>query len=251
MPRRNLTTHPAPAAAEPVVVTRERLKLAARRLFAQRGIDGVTVRDIVAASGQRNAASVFYYFGSKEALVQELIADGAKRIDDRRNEAFDALERRNTPPTLRTVIATVVRTSFNDPDDPREPANEQTFLRFLAMLQASHRELILKAIDQRWNRGLQRALAHIRSLLPKIEPTIMTQRLVFMSVYVGHVLAAREAALADPGREASSLRDDLAIENLIDTLVAMLSVAPGKATLEALPPHGPAPASTPSRSRRV
>ena len=31
--------------------------MAAQRLFAQRGIDGVSVRDIVAAAGQRNAAA--------------------------------------------------------------------------------------------------------------------------------------------------------------------------------------------------
>lgn len=244
MARRNLTIHPATPATEPIaecVVTRDRLKLAARRLFAQRGIDGVTVRDIVAASGQRNAASIFYYFGTKEALVQELITDGAKRIDDRRNAAFDSLELRATSPPLRTVIAAVVRTSFNEPDDPREPASEQTYLRFLVMMQASHRELILKALDQYWSRGLHRALAHIRRLLPRIAPTILTQRLVFMSVYVGHVLAAREAVLADPDRQASSLRGDMAIENLIDTLVAMLSVAPGRTTLKTLSASTAAP----------
>lgn len=237
MTRRNFTTHPAASAAQPVaepVETRERLKLAARRLFAQRGIDGVTVRDIVAAGGQRNAASIFYYFGAKEALVHELIVDGARRIDERRNAAFDALERRPAPPSLRTVIATLIETSFNEADDPGEPASEQTYLRFIATLQTSHRDLFLDALDQRWNRGFLRGLEHIRRLLPKIAPAIVSQRLVFMSLYLGSVLAAREAALADPTRQASSLRGDLAVENLIDTLVAMLAVAPGNATLKTL-----------------
>jgi len=243
--RRNLTTHPAAPAPEPVE-TRERLKLAARRLFAQRGIDGVTVRDIVAESGQRNAASIFYYFGAKEALVQELIVDGAKRIDERRNAAFDALERRAARPSLRAVVAALVQTSFNNVDGPDEPTNEQTYLRFIAMLQTNHRDLFLDALDQRWNRGFQRALEHIRRRLPKIAPAIMSQRLVFMSVYLGNVLAAREAALADPSRQASSLRGELAIENLIDTLVAMLAIAPGKATLKTLLTSQSAPA----RSRR-
>ena len=35
--------------------TRDQIKLCARRLFAQRGIDGVTVRDIVVASAHKNS----------------------------------------------------------------------------------------------------------------------------------------------------------------------------------------------------
>ena len=47
----------------------ERLKGEAQRLFANRGIDGVTVRDIAKAAGQKNPAAVGYHFGSKEALM--------------------------------------------------------------------------------------------------------------------------------------------------------------------------------------
>ena len=57
---------------------REQIKLAARRLFAIRGIDGVSVREIVEAAEQKNHGSLAYYFGTKEALVRELVADGAK-----------------------------------------------------------------------------------------------------------------------------------------------------------------------------
>ena len=44
--------------------TKVRMKAVAQRLFAQHGIDGVTVADIVAAAGQRNKASLQYHFGS-------------------------------------------------------------------------------------------------------------------------------------------------------------------------------------------
>jgi AcrR family transcriptional regulator len=45
--------------------TRDLLKLAARRLFAHRGFDSVSVHDIVLAAGQRNRGSLHYYFGTK------------------------------------------------------------------------------------------------------------------------------------------------------------------------------------------
>src|ERR1700686_5844006 len=72
--------------------TRARLKVAAQRLFAQRGIDGVSVRDIVAAGGQRNNGSLNYYFRTKEALILELIVEGGRLIDESRNAYLDRLE---------------------------------------------------------------------------------------------------------------------------------------------------------------
>jgi len=64
--------------------TRTRLKEAAQRLFAERGIDGVTVQNIVTAAGQRNNASLRYYFGTKIELARELVVNGARLIDERR-----------------------------------------------------------------------------------------------------------------------------------------------------------------------
>ncbi|MGH9896848.1 MAG: helix-turn-helix domain-containing protein, partial [bacterium] len=46
--------------------TERRLLLAAERLFADRGIDAVSLRAIMAAAGT-NVASVHYHFGSKSA----------------------------------------------------------------------------------------------------------------------------------------------------------------------------------------
>ena len=96
-----------------VNTTRDNMKLAARRLFAQNGIDGVTTRDIVAASEQKNAGSLHYYFGTKEALVRELIVDTAKLIDDRRNASLDQLEAGGGPQTLREVLDVLVFPSLN------------------------------------------------------------------------------------------------------------------------------------------
>jgi len=52
--------------------TRVKIMQAAERLFADRGIDGVPLREIAAASEQGNNTAVQYHFGSKEQLVYEI-----------------------------------------------------------------------------------------------------------------------------------------------------------------------------------
>lgn len=220
-------TPPDPA---PATDTRQLLKRSAQRLFADRGFDGVAVRDIVAASGQRNAASIHYYFGTKEALARELVVDGARRIDAVRIAALDALEAQTPQPTLRQTLDLLVRSSLVPPDE----GEEATFLRFIAMLRTNHRALFLDAVGERWNLGFKRLVAHLKRLLPALPPEVLSQRLVFLTIYLGDVLATREAALAETRGKTSFWQQPLAHENLVDTLVGLLQVAPSAETLAAL-----------------
>lgn len=70
--------------------TERRLLLAAERLFAERGIDAVSLRAIMAAAGT-NVASVHYHFGSKTALVEALISDRSGQVSTRRAQLLDAI----------------------------------------------------------------------------------------------------------------------------------------------------------------
>lgn len=50
--------------------TSERIILTAERLFGERGLGSVSLREIAVEAGQRNSAAVHYHFGNKDALVQ-------------------------------------------------------------------------------------------------------------------------------------------------------------------------------------
>jgi AcrR family transcriptional regulator len=54
---------------------RERIKSEALRLFAERGVEAVSVRDIAAAC-EMKAPNLYAHFGSKEELVHELFHEG-------------------------------------------------------------------------------------------------------------------------------------------------------------------------------
>jgi AcrR family transcriptional regulator len=222
-----------PPSADP---TRERLKTAAQRLFAERGIDGVSVRDIVAAAGARNGASIHYHFGAKEALVQELVLEGAQRIDLRRNAALDSLENDGGPRCVAEVVRLLVETSIDGgPRDGPGAARAASYIRFINAVQAHHRPLFMDALQGRWNSGYQRCLRHLELLLADVPPALLNQRFIFMSLYLGSTLAARERALEDASRSSRLWRTAWALDNLVDTLCGLLGQPPSERTVGRLP----------------
>ncbi|KAB2387930.1 TetR/AcrR family transcriptional regulator [Actinomadura montaniterrae] len=72
--------------------TRERLLDAAERLYAERGIDAVSLREIVQAAGARNATAVQYHFGDRAGIVRAIFARHAPEIEARRHALLDAYE---------------------------------------------------------------------------------------------------------------------------------------------------------------
>ena len=72
--------------------TRARLISAAERLFAERGIDGVSLREINRASGARNAVAVQYHFEGREGVVRAIIAKHRPAVEAMRHELLDEYE---------------------------------------------------------------------------------------------------------------------------------------------------------------
>ena len=104
----------APAAAEPdvdadaPVGTAAQLLDAAERLSAERGIDSVSLREIVRASGQSNLSAAHYHFGSREHLIGELLARRIRAINVIRHRRLDALEREGQGAQVHAIVSATV-----------------------------------------------------------------------------------------------------------------------------------------------
>ena len=205
-------------APEPRSEAAAQLLRVAGRLFAERGVDGVTVRQIADAAGQKNHAAVGYHFGSKEALVRALVQDGAMLIDQRRNTWLDALEAGGGPHHVREVVDVLIQAGIQ----LGPPGQPEHYNRFVVLLGMTHRADFMAALDGRWNAGYLRCLAHLRRLMPAMPTALQNQRFVFLGAYLGGVLAARDAELADTSRAHPTWRAERTLQHFAATMTALL-----------------------------
>lgn len=192
----------------------------ARKLFAERGIRAITVREIAREAGQRNQGAVAYHFGTKEALVTRILVDGAERIEARRHRFLADLEARGGPRTVREAVAGIIVPSVAFADEDAEHGSY--FNRFLMRLALYDPGLIDRTLAGRYNAGYQRCLAHLRRLMPDLPREAQSRRFGFLGSYVSALLAEREAVLAEGAQERRRWRSDQALDDLIATAAAIV-----------------------------
>jgi AcrR family transcriptional regulator len=142
--------------------TRGRLLDAGERLFATRGIDAVSVRDITEAAGA-NLAAVNYHFGSRHGLILAIVERRADQLGQRRSELLDELERAGDVELRSVIRAMVLPTAELIAADP----SGRFYVSFLAALD-DHPELmpVLDVFDASTHRYLH-VLAQATPGLPE------------------------------------------------------------------------------------
>lgn len=100
----------------PSSTTRDRLLSAAEELFAARGIDAVSLREINRLAGAKNAVAVQYHFADREGVVRAVLAKHRPTVEAARHALLDQLAE---GPTLRGLAGALVRplaAKLSDPD---------------------------------------------------------------------------------------------------------------------------------------
>ena len=217
--------------------TRERPKASAQRLFALHGIDGVSIKDILAAADARNNASLHYYFGSKEGLIEELLLEGAQAIDADRQTMLSALDNSGRSGDVRAVLEALVLPVLRY---SQNAAGRRTYMRFVANMQMNHRALFRASLGDRWNEGYRRCLALLRAALSHLPAPLVEQRLSIMGIYSNALLSALEAASDAAHSPTQFWSGAYTLNNALDTLQAVLKCTPSSQTLTQLPSAAPA-----------
>lgn len=84
------------------------LVASARRLFAEQGIEAVSLREVARAAGQKNTNAVQYHFGDRRALLRATLEPFHRDVTARRAALLDALAD-DPAPDLRAVAEALVR----------------------------------------------------------------------------------------------------------------------------------------------
>jgi AcrR family transcriptional regulator len=203
--------------------TRLLLVRTAERLFAERGIDAVSLRQIGAAAGTRNSGAVAYYFGDKAGLIRAIIDDRQAQIDKRVRPLLAELEREGRLDDLRAVSEAGIRPAVE------EIGESGYYFRFLAQLDR-HPEAIadLQAGDafKSMRRILKLQDEAARRDLPA---ALVEHRRRFATHLVFAALADLEAAHAGPDA------NEVVMSDLIGCVVALYSAPAFTQTPEASP----------------
>ena len=136
---------------------RDRLVVTAMALFAERGYDGVTIRDI-AADAKVSIGLIKHHFGSKDGLRDAVDAYFLARFE----QFYAAAESGEASPTLETIAATVEQ--WISDFDRDWPAFSRYFRRALleesewgAALFRRYFEIVRSALDRADAHGVVRA----------------------------------------------------------------------------------------------
>jgi len=136
--------------------TRDLLLDAAERMFAERGIHGVSMREIGIAANQRNNGVTQYHFGDKTGLIRAVFERRAATVNDERLVLLDTAERAGHG-DARTLIEAYIAPLA------AQVAAGTWYVPFLARLQAEHqRDQLLVPVSAGVNTAYERVRRQLR-----------------------------------------------------------------------------------------
>jgi AcrR family transcriptional regulator len=191
---------------------------AAAVLMDERGVDNVTIQEINQASGHRNRSAVQYHFGSRDAVIQAVMARTMQPIDAERNLLLDHLESTGPRLTPRAALEVVVSPLARQ----LRTLEGRRYIRLGAQL-INHPRFVRDAGDAIMvNTSISRCARYILPVLAHLPAPVAAERTSQVTGFVIRALGD-QCRLIDSERQT---RPVLSVEdfsaNLVDTILAIL-----------------------------
>lgn len=163
--------------------TKERILSAAETLFAQRGFDGASLRQLTSSAGV-NLAAVNYHFGSKEKLVEEIFRRRLGSLNSQRQAALGNLI--GQPDTrLEDVLDAFIRPALELSHDD----SGALFMRVLVRALAEHDDTLRRFVSENYGHVMRQFTAEFARLLPKLSKEELYWRLDMVTGALTHTMA--------------------------------------------------------------
>lgn len=209
--------------------TRAQLAEVAERLFAERGIEAVSLREIGVAAGQRNNSVAHYHFGSRRGLIDAIFELRMAPIDRRRHAMLEEMALSGRNADVRALCEALVLPLVFALDGQE---GYRYYARFLAQVYTAPGIEFLTDANRSVTGALRRVTAGLDAALPDLPALIRQERIILAGGFVVHSLADRERT----GGRHGGLSPELFAANLVDSTVGLLRAPVPAATRRALQP---------------
>lgn len=197
--------------------TQTALKRAAEKLIAERGMENVSIRDIVSVAGQKNESALQYHFKNFTGLLSAIREERSLETQTKRAELLAALLADSPTPALRQICMLMVQPAF---DLARGNVDFRRYIK------AFGHELVLadtsplSAADKHGGGGPSgREIASLlKQALPHLDADAYRRRM-------DAAVRLCSASMYHQARQKNAFRGDQAelfLQHLIDALVGLL-----------------------------
>lgn len=185
-PRRGRPRQAHPTSRLP---TAERILDIAEKLFAERGYNGTSIRDIT-SEARVNLGAIPYHYGSKENLLEAIVARRASAMTGERMILFDRCEResRGAPLPVRAVLRAYFEPIFAL---ARQPGGSR-FLRIQNEISAERTPVSRRILAKYYDPSARRLLRLLARSTRKVEPDALLWRFNFILGAVTFTLVQRD-----------------------------------------------------------
>ncbi len=198
--------------------TQAALMRAGERLIAERGMENVSIRDIVTAAGQKNESALQYHFKNFSGLINAIHLQRADETQRLRGSLLDGLLARGSQPSLRQICMLMVQPAFE---------LAQRSAGFRRYVKAFGHELVLTEdspllkVSSHGRSGVSgRQIRHLlEEALPHLDEATFIRRLEA-------AVRLCAASMYHQARQKNAFRGsqaELFLHNLVDALVGLLS----------------------------
>ena len=191
---------------------------AAEKLIAERGVENISIRDIVAAANQKNESALQYHFKNLTGLLDAIHAERSEQVQAQRAESLAALLTKTSAPSLRQLCILMVEPTFQL---ARASVEFRRYIKAFGHKLAISDSSPLKAVSRQGGGGLsgQQIGTLLRKALPHLDEEAYRRRMEA-------AIMLCSASMYHQARQKNAFRgkqSDLFLHNLVDALAGLLS----------------------------
>lgn len=199
--------------------TKERILDAAEKLFAAEGLSRTSLRAITLEAGV-NVAAVHYHFGSKEVLLEAVLA---RRVAPMNSERVAELERieaqaRPAPPAIEAILTAFIAPAFRLQE--RLPSDGPTLTQLFGRLYAEPEEVVERLVREHFGDVARRFIEALCRALPHLPQAEVWLRFQFAIGVLGHILCGHHRMDVIPGHPPQAEDEEQTVRHIVSFLAA-------------------------------